>query len=111
MLLYAVQVGPVTLIPLWLALHDRSHSRHWLWVLPLALLYTVFVVSAESVNGWQPRYHSSAAFLGIVLGTVAAVASNAAALHVLGLTWKQRSAAASVATAGAGGNSPKSDIL
>ncbi|HUE74357.1 MAG TPA: hypothetical protein VMP01_25975 [Pirellulaceae bacterium] len=91
----AGQIGPVTLGPFFLAACGRSQSRHWLWLVPLTLLYVAVYVWAEYAS---MTWRASGVFIGLVGGTAAAVAANAVALHMLGLTWRRGGAATSSAS-------------
>lgn len=91
----AGQIGPVTLAPFWLAIYGRFQLRHWLWLVPLTLLYVAVFMWAEYAS---MTWRASGVFIGLVGGMAAAVAANAVALHMLGLTWRQGGAATSAAS-------------
>jgi hypothetical protein len=85
---YLAQIGPLTLLPFWLAVHRRAPSRHLLWIVPLTLLCAACVVAAELRGmAWWTWDAAIGTFVGIVFGTIAAVTVNAAALRMLGLSW------------------------
>ncbi len=91
---FAAQVGPMALVLFWLAVHPGTRSWHWKWAVPLMLLYAACLVWFPSSNfGRLSLGYAGTAFTSIVLATVAAVAINAALLHLLGLTLRQGGAA------------------
>jgi len=77
---------PCLFLPFWLTAFHRVISWHWLWVLPLAVLYVAFTVWSQYSGSF---YFGTAAFVGIVLGNALTVAVSGVAVHALGLTWRQ----------------------
>jgi hypothetical protein len=87
--LYAGQVGPLTLAPFWLTSYHRIEWRHCLWLVPLTLLYAGLCTWLDDYHVWLPWLSATGTFLGIVFGTTAAIAANAIVQRLLGLTWRQ----------------------
>lgn len=94
---YAGQIGPLTLIPFWLAAYDRLQTQRWKWVAPLMLLYAGLYLGSVNLSSiWMPwasvanSWSSLAgAFLAIVFGVAGAIVLNVPALHSLEFTWRQ----------------------